>query len=314
MADTLEPRPQDVVGAVSTRAVPLDASVLSDECDSAAGSVRRVLALVDWEAAATAAAAAATTAASARAGKSKGKGKKPRGRPKRWCAKEFDPASGVYTCSTDGVYLVALSVEERGGRGGAAADRLPSDSFFATLHQGHACGSTSDNYDHVDATTGRAGKLVHLRAGDTLSVRLLIAADASEADLRGVDRVAATLAIELCQRKRKRAIDSDSDDDDHSTTKGQDAHQVKRRVIAKGKRRVAAKNPDPQHARQQDAVAPGAVADAEAAADADTTGSDTEWSEGFSSDDEAMEERRSARPPKEARRLARGVTAMTVAP
>ena len=108
--------------------------------------------------------------------------------------------------------------------------------------------------------------------------------------------------------------DLDSDDDTHSTTNGQDVHQVKRRAIAKGKRRVAAKNPESQDARQQDAVAPGAVAAAEAAADADTTGSDTEWSEGFSSDDEAMEERRAARPPKQARRLARGVTMMTVAP
>ena len=46
----------------------------------------------------------------------------------------------------------------------------------------------------------------------------------------------------------------------------------------------------------------GAEAQAEAADDDGGTGSDTEWSEGFSSDDEA---KRSARAPKRVRRLAR---------
>ena len=131
--------------------------------------------------------------------------------------------------------------------------------------------------------------------------------------------MAATLSIELCQRKRKRVDDFDGDDDaDAVKGEGQDGGQVKRRAIATGKgkkkRQVAAETAAGRHTRQPNAVPPETGAGAVDVGDADTTGSDTEWSEGFSSDDEAMEERRAARPPKQARRLARGVTMMTVAP
>ena len=112
-------RPQDVVGAVSRRAVPLsDSDSDSDDDDGGGGGrgasggrgdvveCRRVFGLVDFEQPGSGQASGGSGAAGSSAKKKRRSG----GRPKRrWCAKEFDTQTGRYTCSTDGMCTRAAS-------------------------------------------------------------------------------------------------------------------------------------------------------------------------------------------------------------
>ena len=301
------PRPQDVVGAVSRRAVPIGGSDSDADADGEGGGSadrRRMFGLVDFQ---------DPGAPPAGSGSASGKKKKRSGgRPKRrWCAKEFDTQMGRYTCSTDGMYIVKLAVSGLG-------DRSP---FVSLVHK-HALGGTT--YDQVDAQTGVAGQMVHLRREDEVSVRLTALPDATGAELRAVEQLGGTLSIELCMRKRKRRDEFAEAGEEAAAgraasvagsaarpsgggSKASRRRERKKRASAPAPTATAAAAPggDAKAASAPAAASGSAAAGPDVTAmatdsetdrgESDGTGSDTEWSEGFSSDDD---ERRATRLPK----------------
>ena len=289
-------RPQDVVGAVSGRVVPLGDS---DEEDGGGGEGAggrgdpgpRRFGLVDFT-------APAAGGGSRRRGKRRGGGAK-----RRWCAKEFDAEAGRYTCSTDGHYIVKIAFQEPLG------DRAP----FVSLVHHHALSGTT--FSHVDGQSCVAGGMLHLRCGDSLSVQLVALPDATQTEIRKLERLTAVLSIELCMRKRKRTHDFDESGESSSGEAGAQA-------AAQPAQRGASKAALRRRRKKKAAAAASAAAAAEAesgtamegaasdASGSDHTGSDTEWSEGFSSDDESV---RAARLPKRVRRLNRSMAQAEVA-
>ena len=183
---------------------------------------------------------------------------------------ELDALAGVYTASVDGMYVVGVWPSQR----------LDSDVGFLTLVQRHAATGTSV-HRHVDGSSCDGG-LLHLREKDTLCVVASPvesggAAGRLASALRGMS---VSLRVELAMRKRKRAEDLADLDEQEAEA----AARAAAKAVAKRKRGALAA-PDEEE---------------------EGTGSDTEWSEGFSSDDEA---RRQARPPKRVRALARAARA-----
>ena len=142
---------------------------------------------------------------------------------------------------------------------------LPSDVGFLMLAHHHASGATSV-HTHIEPWENG---LRHLAANDVLFVEAIsvesgrVASAALKSALSGLS---VSLRIELAMRKRKRV--ADLDDLDEKEAEAAAAAQRKR-----------------------------GAAELE-----EGTGSSTEWSEGFSSDDEA---KRRARPPKKVRALTR---------
>ncbi|KAG8461011.1 hypothetical protein KFE25_010762 [Diacronema lutheri] len=174
------------------------------------------------------------------------------------CPREFDPALGLYTVSVDGHFLVRLTIDQAPS-GGARG--------FVALVVTHPRG---DEYvEHV--VRGHAGALLHLRAGAAISARLL-PADGEPSALPGCAR--AQLSVELVMRKRKRAADLEEDEADER------AARIERRAARATRRRAS--------------TAPGGARGASGDSSSERTGSDTEWSDGFSSDDEARRAARSA--------------------
>lgn len=146
---------------------------------------------------------------------------------------------------------------------------LPSDVGFLMLAHHHASGATSV-HTHIEPWENG---LRHLAANDVLFVEATSVESggaASAALKRALSGLSVSLRIELAMRKRKRV--ADLDDLDEKEAEAAAAAQRKR-----GQKRGAAGLED-------------------------GTGSSTEWSEGFSSDDDA---KRRARPPKKVRALAR---------
>ena len=156
-----------------------------------------------------------------------------------------------------------------------------------------------------------------MRRGDVLSVRLTAVADATRAELRAIERIQGTLSVELCMRKRKR-VDEFAEEGEAAqmqteaaqgrASKASRRRERKRRVTrtsvpaeqttgSRGSTEMSTSTSETDHI------------EARACSESDHTGSDTEWSEGFSSDDE---ERRKARPPKRMRRLARELREVNV--
>jgi len=285
-------RPQDVVGAVSGRVVPLGDS---DEEDGGGGEGARRFGLVDF---APGGSKGGSKGGSRRRGKRRGGGAK-----RRWCAKEFDAEAGRYTCSTDGHYIVKIAFQEPLG------DRAP----FVSLVHNHALSGTT--FSHVDGQSCVAGGMLHLRCGDSLSVQLVALPDATQTEIRKLERLTAVLSIELCMRKRKRTHDFDESGESSSGEAGAQA-------AAQPAQRGASKAALRRRRKKKAAAAASAAAAAEAesgtamegaasdASGSDHTGSDTEWSEGFSSDDESV---RAARLPKRVRRLNRSMAQAEVA-
>jgi len=146
---------------------------------------------------------------------------------------------------------------------------LPSDVGFLMLAHHHASGATSV-HTHIEPWENG---LRHLAANDVLFVEATSVESggaASAALKRALSGLSVSLRIELAMRKRKRVADLDDLDE-----KEAEAAAVAQRK--RGQKRGAAGLED-------------------------GTGSSTEWSEGFSSDDDA---KRRARPPKKVRALAR---------
>ena len=142
---------------------------------------------------------------------------------------------------------------------------LPWDVGFLMLTHHHASGATSV-HTHIEPWENG---LRHLAANDVLFVEATSVESggvASAALKRALSGLSVSLRIELAMRKRKRV--ADLDDLDEKEAEAAAAAQRKR-----------------------------GAAELE-----EGTGSSTEWSEGFSSDDEA---KRRARPPKKVRALAR---------
>ena len=142
---------------------------------------------------------------------------------------------------------------------------LPSDVGFLKLAHHHASGATSV-FSHI--APWEHG-LRHLAANDMLFVEATSVESggaASAALKQALSGLSVSLRIELAMRKRKRVADLDDLDE----------KEAEAAAAAKRKRGAAELE--------------------------DGTGSSTEWSEGFSSDDEA---KRRARPPKKVRALAR---------
>ena len=142
---------------------------------------------------------------------------------------------------------------------------LPSDVGFLMLAHHHASGATSV-HTHIEPWENG---LRHLAANDMLFVEATSVesgGSASAALKRALSGLSVSLRIELAMRKRKRVADLDDLDEKEAET-----------AAAAQRKRGAAELED-------------------------GTGSSTEWSEGFSSDDEA---KRRARPPKKVRALAR---------
>lgn len=144
--------------------------------------------------------------------------------------------------------------------------RLASEVGFITLVQRHAATGTSV-HTHVDPWIGG---LVQLRENDTLCVvaRPVDEDGAASRLVHALSDTSVSLRVQLAMRKKKRAEDLADLDEQEA--------EAAARAAAKRKRQ-----------------APG---------EEEGTGSETEWSEGFSSDDDA---RRQARPPKRVRALAR---------
>jgi hypothetical protein len=194
--------------------------------------------------------------------------------------------------------------------------------FVALVHK-HSLGGAT--YDQVDSETGAAGRMLHMRRGDVLSVRLTAPPDATSADLRAIERVGGTLSIELCMRKRKRVDDLAEEGESsaasvltcaalakapHDTASKASRRRERKRRTA-GPPAPAVPTPGSSPAASTTALPREPEHDeARACSESDHTGSDTEWSEGFSSDDE---ERRKTRQPKRMRRLARGIREVQVA-
>ena len=142
---------------------------------------------------------------------------------------------------------------------------LPSDVGFLMLAHHHASGATSV---HTHIEPSESG-LRHLAANDVLFVEASSAESggaASAALKRALSGLSVSMRVELTMRKRKRV--ADLDDLDEKEAEAAAATRRKR----------------------------------DAAGLEDGTGSSTEWSEGFSSDDET---KRHARPPKKVRKLVR---------
>lgn len=342
-------RKQDVIGAVSRRAVPQSDS--DGEEDAGAdgqppGETRRhMFRLVDFEPAVGGSQGGATAS-----GQKKRQGS--RGAKRRWCAKEFDTEAGRYTCSTDGMckqdshstlystgmFGVKFSAHTlRVGSGNQSSAELLMNSaclrfdsadvvklkvfdlgnrppFVALVHR-HSLGGTT--YDQVDSETGTAGGLLHMRRGDVLSVRLTAVPDATSTDLRAIERIGGTLSIELCMRKRKRVDDFAEEGDPSAASAAIGAAVAPQGKTSKASRRRerkrrAAGPPAPAVPTADSSRATSTIPSAlepdrdeiSACSESDHTGSDTEWSEGFSSDDE---DRRKTRPSKRMRRLAREI-------
>eukprot|EP00964_Phaeocystis_antarctica_P087732 scaffold55745_cov66-Phaeocystis_antarctica.AAC.2 len=144
---------------------------------------------------------------------------------------------------------------------------LPSDVGFLMLAHHHASGATSV-HTHIEPWENG---LRHLAANDVLFVEAIsvesgrVASAALKSALSGLS---VSLRIELAMRKRKRVADLDDLDE----------KEAEAAAAAQRKRKRGATELE------------------------EGTGSSTEWSEGFSSDDEA---KRRARPPKKMRVLAR---------
>ena len=142
---------------------------------------------------------------------------------------------------------------------------LPSDVGFLKLAHHHASGATSV-FSHI--APWEHG-LRHLAANDMLFVEATSVESggaASAALKQALSGLSVSLRVELAMRKRKRVADLDDLDE----------KEAEAAAAAKRKRGAAELE--------------------------EGTGSSTEWSEGFSSDDEA---KRRARPPKKVRALAR---------
>lgn len=201
--------------------------------------------------------------------------------------REFDTATGAYTVSADGYFLLRARVEAP-----AEARREQAFVALAVIYP--------DGAEHIEHVHGDAGLLLHLRTGSAVSVRLLRCAPDGDASAAPACGAASTprglaaagpvgmrvhLSVELAMRKRKRAADLEEDEEEER--------------LASAQRRRAA--------RQRSAAGLGGHADADDGSS--HTGSDTEWSDGFSSDNE---ERRAARPPRRVRRVARQLAVASV--
>jgi len=223
---------------------------------------------------------------------------------------DFDADTGVYTCSVDGLFLVSVRPS------------LPLPSGLLALHYRHESGETFvhcpvvfvpsvpsvDESLHVgcsarrsDASSSRgsSGSLMHLRARDSLRVLLLALPASPPAGL------AVTLRVELVMRKHKRRREFDESDYGVSPRDGA-GRQRGGAIRARGGGRKASEV-DAGEAPSTDRTAEPDPSPAPEEADSrgeggESTGSDTEWSEGFSSDDEA---KRSRRLPKHTRRVMR---------
>lgn len=183
--------------------------------------------------------------------------------PRSPCA-DFNPSTGVYRVSVDGHFLIRASLLLPA----AAAARICSRvAMIISPARG--------DYERAEQlpSGGDLALLLHLRCGDCVSVQLLPSpaiesdplATASESPLRELaEPTNVRLSVELAMRKRKREASSDEDE------------------AAEGSAARA-----PRAAR-------GAAGSG--------TGSDTEWSEGFSSDDSAHA---AALPPAAVRRVTR---------
>jgi hypothetical protein len=166
----------------------------------------------------------------------------------------------------------------------------------------------------VDSETGAAGGMLHMRRGDVLSVSLTAVPDATSTELRAIERVGGTLSIELCMRKRKRVDDFAEEGDSSAASAVTGAALVPHGKTSKASRRRERKRraagpavPTADSGRATSTIPSALEPDHEeisACSESEHTGSDTEWSEGFSSDDE---DRRKTRPPKRMRRLAREI-------
>ena len=178
----------------------------------------------------------------------------------------FDARAGVYACSVDGNYVVRVS-------SGEAA----SDDSFLVLERSHVRGGRTCS--HV-AGAG-SGSLMHLRAGDTILLRLVGTAPLPARPLAGPVRLAISLAMRMRCREPEGLLDEGEGEDE-------------------GGGRGASRKADAKRRRGGGAASPSSAPE---------TGSDTEWSEGFSSDDDAT---RRERPPPKVRRLARAARAVSL--
>lgn len=140
--------------------------------------------------------------------------------------------------------------------------------------------SGDEHVEHIGKNSG--GTLLHLRAGAVVSLRLLPPPAFFAPDNPGM-RV--ELSIELAMRKRKRAADLEEDADEERSARAE------RRASRAKQRRLAEED--------------------EGGSSRSGTGSDTEWSSGFESDDDA---RRAARPPPRMRRVARRLGQTNLSP
>lgn len=180
----------------------------------------------------------------------------------------FDARAGVYACSVDGNYVVRVS-------SGEAA----SDDSFLVLERSHVRGGRTCS--HV-AGAG-SGSLMHLRAGDTILLRLVGTAPLPARPLAGPVRLAISLAMRMRCREPEGLLDEGEGEGE-----------------GEGGGRGASRKADAKRRRGGGAASPSSAPE---------TGSDTEWSEGFSSDDEAT---RRERPPPKVRRLARAARAVSL--
>jgi hypothetical protein len=222
--------------------------------------------------------------------------------------KEFDSQEGTYTVSVDGIYLVNVRVvmghvssggEEKlndvqpGGEQKCAGQietgvlrrHTAEDKLSVLLVISDSC-SGIDTFHEVSATCGTSGRLVHLSRGDKVSVQ---ASPAVVTDSKGSGAaIRVSISIELAMRKsasRKRKRDAAGLDLIES--EGCELTRKQRRKIEKRRAEAAAA--------------------AAAAGMSSGTGSDTEWEDGFSSDDDSKVAKR-----REARRLKRGMRTLGV--
>ena len=152
-----------------------------------------------------------------------------------------------------------------------------------------------------------------MRRGDVLSVRLTAPPEATSTDLRAIERVGGTLSIELCMRKRKRVDDLAEEGESAASvlTCAALASHDKASKASRRRERKRRSTAPPAPAASMTALPREPEHDeTRACSESDHTGSDTEWSEGFSSDDE---DRRKTRQPKRMRRLAREIRDVQVA-
>lgn len=181
----------------------------------------------------------------------------------RVLCREFNPSTGVYRVSVDGHFLIRASLLAHA----AAPARIRSRIAVIVSH---ACGD-SERAEQLPSG-GALALLLHLRTGDCVSVQLLPSpasvndplATASESpSAEPAEPTTARFSVELAMRKRKRESSSDEDESERSAAR---APQTARFTAGGG------------------------------------AGSDTDWSEGFSSDDSAH---LAALPPASVRRITR---------